>query len=249
MKSSKEIREIRCEDLLSSFLSSSTKHRCVFFTLTTPDVVDYETIRSRWRDLRHYLVQYMIRHNSHKPKYVMNYELHPKGHGWHIHSVWDCYIDLKKHLDRIHLSGFGRVDVRVVQSYGIASYLSKHCLKAYRGLKSKDLTIDRLRLINCSRGLPRLSDYRVLDSFTARVSLFRKSALKFGYLQFTKLPFHLQWRVCEVAVLMGCQFPSQVSKNCIDILNGDFDIEKKGSNEYERFSPLLAEDQPQVCEA
>lgn len=226
MRVNKEIRQIRCEDLLDCFLRSKDRKSCVFFTLTTPDVVDYETIRARWRDLRHYLVEYMSREKGERPKYVMNYELHPHGHGWHIHSVWNRFINLKKHLDKIHAAGFGRVDVRRVYRKEVALYLSKHCLKAYRGLRKKDDTINRLRLINCSRGLPRLSDYRVLDRFTSKVSLFRKSALKFGYPQFNHLSFIQQWKVCEMACLLHCVFPSEVAKKCVDILNGDFDTKE-----------------------
>lgn len=105
-----------------------------FFTLTTPDVVDIHEIRDRWRKFRHYLVELLGKDT----KYIMNYELHPNGHGWHIHSVWNAYIPLKTHYHKLKDFGFGRVDVQLVNSLGVAEYLSKHALKAYRGVSKKN---------------------------------------------------------------------------------------------------------------
>lgn len=147
----RDIRLQRCEDSIKILMSNNS---AVFFTLTTPDVVSHPEIRERWRNLRHHLVR------SLKPvEYVMNYELHPRGHGWHIHSVWNRFIPLKEFLPYARRCGFGRVDVRRVQSVDIADYLVKHCLKAYRGKVKHDLRVQRLRLVNQSRGLPSLSDY------------------------------------------------------------------------------------------
>lgn len=153
MSANREIRSVRCEDLLKELVKSGS---CVFFTLTTPDVVDYEEIRRRWRLLRHDLVRRLGR----GVKYVMNYEIHPKGHGWHIHGVFDRFVSLRRFLPLIRKYGFGRVDFRRVTSVGVADYLTKHCLKAYRGVKKCcSLSGRRLRLVNTSRGLPRLNDY------------------------------------------------------------------------------------------
>lgn len=152
MSANKEIRSVRCEDLLKELVKSG---ECVFFTLTTPDVVDYEEIRRRWRLLRHDLVRRLG-----SVKYVMNYEIHPKGHGWHIHGVFDRFVSLRRFLPLIRKYGFGRVDFRRVTSVCVAEYLTKHCLKAYRGVrKGCSLSGRRLRLVNTSRGLPRLNDY------------------------------------------------------------------------------------------
>lgn len=159
MSVSKEIREYRADKTLQVLMSKS---KCVFLTLTTPDVVDYKTVRERWRNLRHWLVRRLG-----KPQYIMNYELHPKGHGWHIHAVFTCYISLKKHLHTIRSFGFGRVGVEVVYSKFVSDYLTKHCLKAYRGeIKTKRLgDYKRMRLVNQSRGLPPLSDYKYCSSY------------------------------------------------------------------------------------
>ena len=151
------IREVRCDDVLAAFLQRN-KGMC-FMTLTTPDVVTIHEIRERWRHLRHYLVELY----GSDTKYVMNYELHPKGHGWHIHSVWNRFVPLwDGNLKTIRRYGFGMVNVKKVTSKGVYQYLTKHCLKAYRGVKTQ-LNLEggkRLRLVNSSRGLPVLSDYR-----------------------------------------------------------------------------------------
>lgn len=150
-----EVKKIRCADTLQELIGSG---RCVFFTLTTPDVVDIHEIRRRWRNLRNWLVRKLGKGTF----YVMNYEIHPNGHGWHIHSVWNRFIPLNHIRDRIRIAGFGRVDVRAVTNSQVSDYLTKHALKAYRGVSRKECEKNpqfRLRLVNCSRGLPRLSDY------------------------------------------------------------------------------------------
>lgn len=152
---SKLIKSVRCEDVLNAFMSDNKG--CVFFTLTTPDVVDIYEIRRRWRRVRHFLVE-----KYPGVKYVMNYEIHPKGHGWHIHSVWNCFIPLRSVFAKLHECGFGRVDIRRVNTKGVSDYLTKHALKAYRGVSRKEMESNpsfRLRLVNASRGLPVLSDY------------------------------------------------------------------------------------------
>ena len=151
----KSIKSARCDDVLNVFMASSKG--CVFLTLTTPDVVDIYEIRRRWAGVRHFLCE-----KFKGVKYVMNFEIHPKGHGWHIHSVWNCFIPLKQVLEKFHEFGFGRVDIRRVNSRGVSDYLTKHALKAYRGVSKSEIKKNpsfRLRLVNTSRGLPVLSDY------------------------------------------------------------------------------------------
>ena len=156
----KIVKKTRCDDALSCLASSG---RAVFFTLTTADVVDLQEIRARWRGLRHWLCRRLK-----SPHYVMNYELHPLGHGWHIHSVWNCFIPLREFRSKISEFGFGRCDVRRVSRKGLGEYLTKHAMKAYRGISIKS-SVDgspvRLRLVNTSRGLPRLSDYTWISPF------------------------------------------------------------------------------------
>lgn len=179
-------KQLRAADALRQLMEGGN---ATFFTFTTPDVVDYETISARWREVRHDLVQAMRRRTGVSPQYVMNFEKHPGylqkvvsadtfeesiirsdglSHGWHIHGVMNRYIDLKYYLRMIQSVGFGRVDVRRVTSEGVSDYLTKHALKAYRGISSRERQrcgVERLRLVNTSRGLPSLASYRSESAF------------------------------------------------------------------------------------
>lgn len=199
---STEIRKVRCDDVLSKFCENGS---AVFFTLTTPDVVDIVEIRSRWRKLRHYLIA-----NVFPPgvKYVMNYEVHPNGHGWHIHSVFSRYVPLKRILPKLKSFGFGRVDVRKVNSKGVADYLTKHALKAYRGvsraLRESSGDSRRLRLVNTSRGLPRLSDYRYESEYKKGVNdLIRDIRDQSVFPFLNKIPFSILFPLVDSAYFMG----------------------------------------------
>lgn len=190
----KEIRSIRCDDTIKKLMFK----KCVFLTLTTPDVCDYVDIRERWRNLRHWLVRRLG-----KPSYIMNYEIHPKGHGWHIHAVFTCYIDLKKHLRKIRSFGFGRVDVRMVTTRFVSEYLTKHALKLYRGVKKYQRTKDfaRMRLMNQSRGLPCLSDYSYysdyLKSFREVAKFIKPKFIGCKMKFFCELPYYFGFSTYE----------------------------------------------------
>lgn len=197
MSSSKYVKTERCKDVLEIFCKENQV--CTFFTLTTPDVVDIYEIRERWRNFRHYLVELLGKDT----KYIMNYELHPNGHGWHIHSVWNTYIPLKTHYHKLRNFGFGRVDVQLVNSVGVAEYLSKHALKAYRGVSSKELESNakfRLRLVNMSRGLPRLSDYYFTSDFLEKARQLLK--VKYKKEDFNILNFREKFLLCEISMIM-----------------------------------------------
>lgn len=176
----KEIRSIRCDDALEILTVSG---EAVFFTLTTPDEVSFHEIRERWRTFRHDFFRLLRKSHHRKPQYVMNYELHPgylikvvtdrlttervlhgdgHSHGWHIHGVVDSFLPSRVLLDYARRAGFGRVDFRRVTSKGVSDYLTKHALKAYKGLTKRErerYAGMRLRLVNTSRGLPPLNSY------------------------------------------------------------------------------------------
>lgn len=252
------IRSVRCDDVLNSFMDSS--QGCVFFTLTTPDVVGILEIRKRWRNLRHYLVELFGK----DVKYVMNYEIHPNGHGWHIHSVWNRYIPLRTHFAKIQSFGFGRMDVRKVDTQGVSDYLTKHALKAYRGVSRRQRDKDpsfRLRLVNCSRGLPRLSDYSWRSDHKTKVDqMFRDYLNRTGKIKSHRLidphfttgdlqqvvPLGQKigkpkwtlnpniYKQCDLAVLMGCNslfdLPDKFAK-----LQNDLHVCKKDLQKQEIF--------------
>lgn len=176
----KEIRKVRCDDALQVLTSLGS---AVFFTLTTRDEVSLHEIRERWRVFRHDFFQCLSRSTGRRPQYVMNYELHPgylikvvrdsrtvervlhgtgRSHGWHIHGVVDSFLPASVMLFFASRSGFGRIDFRRVNSTGVSDYLTKHALKAYRGLTKRERDQYkgmRIRLVNSSRGLPSLDSY------------------------------------------------------------------------------------------
>lgn len=174
-------KKIRAHDALNILMKGG---KATFFTFTTPDVVDFSEISSRWREFRKWFLQY-LRRNGLEPEYVMNFERHPgylqkvvnkdtfdefvirsdgNPHGWHIHGVFSCRFPMRSwFLDRLSRFGFGRVDVRKVTSEGVSEYLTKHALKAYRGISKRERAkcgVERVRLVCTSRGLPALHDYK-----------------------------------------------------------------------------------------
>lgn len=182
----KLIKSIRAADSVEKMQNGT------FWTFTTKDVVDLFEIRNRWRSLRHEIQRYLG-----KSKYIMNYELHPKGHGWHIHVVFSrfyCIDDVRFYSDKF---GFGRINCKRITSKGISDYLVKHCMKSYRMSNYLSNRVKRIRLVNLSRGLPSLSDYNWVScdsdwnchfdawkSFLMRLNLLPKNIgiVKYNYL-------------------------------------------------------------------
>lgn len=60
-------------------------------------------------------------------------ELHPGGHGWHIHYLTDCYHRVEGFRARAQACSFGRVNVVFLgeKSPGMALYLAKHFRKDF----------------------------------------------------------------------------------------------------------------------
>lgn len=208
----RSVREVRCSDVLERFQQDNKGMS--FMTLTTSDVVTLHDIRQRWRNLRHDLA----RRQGRGFKYVMNYELHPKGHGWHIHAVFNRFVNIRgSGLESIQRFGFGRVNVKRVTSLGVSLYLSKHCLKAYRGVREtlhKGELARRLRLVNTSRGLPRLSDYVWKSDHLDKVKAFVSSPVTKEY--FSRISWASRWQYAELSVLMGWT-PAKLMSRLVDI--------------------------------
>lgn len=124
------------------------KKNAYWWTLTTKDVCDYSEIAQRWRRVRHW-----FNGKFNDFKYIQNFEVHPKGHGWHVHFVCNRFINLcsKSDYNKIQSFGFGRVEVRRCYSNDLHEYLSKHALKAYKRLP--DRPNKRFRIVNVSRSL------------------------------------------------------------------------------------------------
>lgn len=140
-----------------------------FWTLTTADCCDYATISQRWKGVRHWLNEKFDNF-----RYIQNFELHPLGHGWHIHFVCNHFIDLKTLLPRFRDFGFGRVNVKEVVSLTVGNYLLKHAWKPVKN--SNTSNVPRVRLINISKNLccP-LSRFALVGGNTGLVTPDRKS--------------------------------------------------------------------------
>lgn len=223
---SKEIRAARCDDALKVLMKEG---EAVFFTLTTADKVDYHTIRARWRVLRHALLRALRRKYPKRAiQYVMNYEAHNgylqkivkdrrtvdrvirsdgNPHGWHIHGVINCFVDLREFRAMLDQCGFGRVDVRRVNSRGVSDYLTKHALKAYRGLSVKErqkYAGARMRLVNASRGLPSLNDYAYRSALLDSVKPLMTEARRIEEETKTRLrDYRVAYQRAQVCALLG----------------------------------------------
>lgn len=144
------LKRFRVESVIGSFGKS------VFLTLTTPDKCSYAEIRLRWRKFRH---DY-FRAVRGRPKYLMVYEPHPHGHGWHIHIVIESgFLPLAQIRRFSSAAGFGRVHIEKTYGSKCALYLGKYLTKALASAKT--LGVRRVRLVNLSRGLTRLCDISV----------------------------------------------------------------------------------------
>lgn len=256
-------KEARCDDVISIL---SKDGNAVFFTLTTPDSVDYHEIRRRWRVFRHDLLRSLRTKlpKGAKIQYVMNFEAHPgylqkvvakdtfeeriirgdgNSHGWHIHGVINAFVSIKEYRPLLDSCGFGRCDFRRVTSAGVSDYLTKHALKAYRGLSKKErgkYPSSRLRLVNASRGLPALDSYVWHSPHWDGVRLMFKEwqfvkeekgkvfspSLKFGEIKTALLR-------CECLRLMGYRhlWDWQKLVNSFKTANYQYRKEKKSSDE------------------
>ena len=189
---SKWKHSFRADVVVSRFIDA------VFITLTTPDRVDLTEIRKRWRIFRHDYFRQIG-----KASYIQVYEPHPRGHGWHIHLVVDRGFlpvqILRKYAVR---AGFGRIHIeRVLSSCGAARYLSKYLVKGIKACKA--LGVLRVLLVNCSRGLTRLSDC-VCESDVLDVckEVVKKASTHFKT-DFIGVPLHLRFLHVRNWLLFG----------------------------------------------
>lgn len=219
MSKDRIIRQVRALDSLKLIGSGAT-----FVTLTTADEVDLHGIRRRWRKYRNSL-QKRAKRRGMMLRYVMNYELHPgylikvvsgpnggervlhgtgQSHGWHIHAVVGGDITDTRHL--LDKANFGRCDFRSVTSSGVMDYLTKHALKAYRGLTRKERERYRgmrVRLVSTSRGLPRLSDYNWESKLIRRTKALRDQWHKEMEETGGRYDYRRLHQYAEICALMG----------------------------------------------
>jgi len=104
---------------------------CYLWTITLPIVCSTDEFRDRWNRMQIYM-----RRKGWSG--IRVYELHPGGHGWHVHLVTRSRIDVNEFRIVAHQAGFGRVHVkRIPVSAGkyIGKYLQKSFEDAVKGVR------------------------------------------------------------------------------------------------------------------
>jgi hypothetical protein len=103
------------------------------WTFTFKDVLAVKDTRKRWN----YLLTLLIRMWPHLQG-IRVFELHPGGHGLHVHLVTNSRIDVNKARELAEKAGWGRIHVKEIPSERIGylgKYLTKErppCLKRWR---------------------------------------------------------------------------------------------------------------------
>ena len=133
-----------------------------FWTFTLPVAMHPVDGAAMWRDLSRELVR------SLGFRGVRVFELHPGGHGLHVHVCTPDWIDVNAVRMICRRMGWGRIDVEVFSNEGdscgeyLAKYLSKQ-IKAWRGYPLKGVRWwavfgkmpDKVRVCDCSIESPR----------------------------------------------------------------------------------------------
>lgn len=107
-----------------------------FWTFTLPVKVDPKIASRMWCDLSRDLVRNLGFSG------VRVFELHPNGHGLHVHLLTSGYFDVDqvRHYCRLH--GFGRVHVELCKGEDrdkLARYMSKYLSKQIKMFKGSSL--------------------------------------------------------------------------------------------------------------
>ncbi len=139
--------------LVASAELMSTRGRLRFGTLTVRlDGLPLRVVADMWRSFSN---SRWWRSISRKRDYILVYEPHPNGHGWHIHFLCNFYIPIRDLVYESSKYGFGVAwmeSVSVDHVYYISKYISKsRRISRREGSKG-------VRLVNVSRSMLPLSD-------------------------------------------------------------------------------------------
>lgn len=175
-----------------------TKHACIFsmnrllkgkqhaflWTFTFPDTCSFEVGATRWSNLSKDLVRYF------EFRGVRVFELHPGGHGLHIHVVTDRYYDVHKVLRLAKSHGLGRTNVKRLPANAV-EYVAKYLSKQRRNpvLKGKRLW----QCVGCK--LCRVCDVVAITPMVYLVRLNKKliqrsASIPYEVAELAKLAFH-----------------------------------------------------------
>lgn len=139
-----------------SALLMERRDRLRFFTLTVPEHhLPLRVVADRWRAFAN---TRWWRRQKKQGDYIIVYEPHPSGHGWHIHVLTNFYIpwqELQLMANAVH---FGHTDIEAVDN-GCALYVCKYVTKADVLRKAQDSR--HVRIVNVSRRLLAVRDIDV----------------------------------------------------------------------------------------
>lgn len=128
------------------------------WTFTLPDTCSVQAACSKWRNLCRDLVRQVGMRG------VRVYEMHPSGHGLHVHVVCLKWHDVNVVREYAGMHGWGRINVTVI-SVSSLSYVSKYLRKSKRSGYLKGIRIwDCLGKIKEFR--TRVKDIEINTSFT-----------------------------------------------------------------------------------
>lgn len=146
----KQFRLLACGDLMQS------RGRLRFGTMTVRlDGLPLRVVADMWRAFAN---TRFWRDLSRKRDYVMVYEPHPSGHGWHIHFVCNFFVPVRRLVSVASRFGFGVCWLESVDVGGVA-YVSKYIGKA--GKIARREGCKGVRCVNVSRTLLPLRDIEV----------------------------------------------------------------------------------------
>lgn len=197
---------VACEMSISSLTAGFSS--CYLWTFTTADVIDPRECARRWNDLQRYLVRFGFFG-------VRVFELHPGGHGLHVHALTVRRFDINKIRSYSTVCSFGRINVKripVSRSCYIAKYLSKQFVEEHPELKGIRLWA-RVGVKNSPWSGTRVCDVEAhSDVHACFLSLWESVPLAQRKFQLSrKLWLASLLSCCKLAVINKRFFGSQVS--------------------------------------
>lgn len=195
-------RSLRVEWAIDSM---AAKGDCYFYTFTTPDIVSCKECASRWRLFVRSGYWQSIYSKDSGNHYLMVFEKHSNGHGWHIHFVTNFRHD----VDMLRLYtwpvGFGRINAVYCGRHtdALGRYLGKYVSKQFR---KRDPETKGVRLCNVSRGLTTLRRIEVSSPALEFVKLCLNDlpavsrSVRFALFSFFKFAYYVEADITALRV-------------------------------------------------
>lgn len=187
-----------------------------FWTFTLPCVLHPKDAAALWRCLCRDLVRAVGFRG------VRVFELHPSGHGLHVHVLACGTYSIHRIMRVASRNGWGRIDVRLVRCYDrsrLSSYLSKYLAKQvqyWRGSRISGIRWwscfgdlrDSIRVSDVTVDSPFARIYKRIPDFIVQ-SFYRISDVSSKAFRFAKLSF-VRLLYCGNSVILRDPFCSDV---------------------------------------